>query len=286
MKIMITGRSRRISDHICEHLEHETNFEFIRCWADKEAFTTLVQKEKPTVIIICLGYESTDSIVVYDYLGDYVKTRPVAIIVAANDQDTIVFSENTRLRKVSYIPTKPIPYNILYSKLETIEKKLKAIVQIDETIEDDFDDSYEPDTDITENEIGIPAPISSNTDKKKILIVEKNPDQIILIRQYLKDDFKVYITRSCPDAYDFLEENKVDLVLLDYSLTELEITLFLKRIRVPLKHMHLPIIILSDKNTKDNVIRVLNSFNPQAYLTKPIKKPELISKIKEILNEN
>lgn len=57
LKVMLTGRNRRIAMNIAEHLTEDRGYLVVKCPASKEALFQMVPIEMPQVVIICLGNE-------------------------------------------------------------------------------------------------------------------------------------------------------------------------------------------------------------------------------------
>lgn len=297
LKILITGRNQRVSDEISEYLEQDGKYELSKCWAGEAAFKKLFLLEKPSVIIICLGYESPDSVRIYDSLGDYIKTRPVAIIVVANGKDAGIFSANTRLRKLNYL-ARPVSHSLLDTKLKIIEKKLEAMNQILEEIqerEDSEEDTSENDRELTDGRTesltdaddgkgGSVQGMTHENRKKRILIADDDHEEIIALRQYLRDSFDVSVVMSGADALRFLESHTADLILLAYAMPDMNGPLVLRRIRESVVNADIPVAFLSKITDRNKVISALTKLKPQGYIVKPVVKDNLIAKVTQLLS--
>ena len=97
LKIMVTGRNRRIATDICEHISSEREYSTIKCPPTKSAIFEMSLSELPHVVIICAGDESADSVKAYDVLRETVKIGALEIIIVANDEDRKAFMNNSKL---------------------------------------------------------------------------------------------------------------------------------------------------------------------------------------------
>ena len=116
----------------------------------------------------------------------------------------------------------------------------------------------------------------------KILLVEDN----LNIRESLEYSFKVkninLISKSnIKDTLSFLEDNKVDLIILDVTLPDGNgFDLY----KSELSKMNIPVIFLTACDTEENIVEVLN-MGASDYITKPFRPLELIARINKILHK-
>ena len=63
--------------------------------------------------------------------------------------------------------------------------------------------------------------LENGDDKKRILIIDDDPGYISLLRGWLKDDYKVFMSTSGEMALEWLSKNCADLILLDYEMPDI-----------------------------------------------------------------
>jgi len=85
------------------------------------------------------------------------------------------------------------------------------------------------------------------------------------------------------EAFETLDSHTVDLVLLDWSMPGLSGIDFLRKIRVMEKYADLPVIMVTSKATKGNVIEALKT-GATDYIVKPINAKLFAKKISKIFN--
>lgn len=116
----------------------------------------------------------------------------------------------------------------------------------------------------------------------KILLVEDN----LNIRESLEYSFKVkninLVSKSnIKDTLDYLENNKVDLIILDVTLPDGNgFDLYKNQI----KNMEIPVIFLTARDSEEDIVNALD-MGASDYLTKPFRTGELIARINKILNK-
>ena len=114
--------------------------------------------------------------------------------------------------------------------------------------------------------------VSEGINKKSILIVDDDPNYMSLIREWLKDSYKVSMATSGLRAMKWLgAENKVDLILLDYEMPVTDGPQVLEMLRSDEETKHIPVIFLTGRGDKESVMSVM-SLKPQGYLLKTISR--------------
>jgi len=116
--------------------------------------------------------------------------------------------------------------------------------------------------------------------KKSILIVDDDPNYMSLVREWLKDNYKVSMATSGLRAIKWLgADNKVDLILLDYEMPVTDGPQVLEMLRADEDTRNIPVMFLTGRDDKESVMKVLE-LKPEGYFLKTIGKDELISKLK------
>ena len=116
--------------------------------------------------------------------------------------------------------------------------------------------------------------------KKSILIVDDDPQYLSLVRQWLKDDYKVSMANSGLQAIKFLGKNKVDLILLDHEMPVTSGPQVLEMLRNDEETKKIPVMFLTGKSDKESVMAVV-ALKPEGYFLKNIQKEELLEKLQE-----
>ena len=116
--------------------------------------------------------------------------------------------------------------------------------------------------------------------KKSILIVDDDPQYLSLVRQWLKDTYKVSMANSGLQAIKFLGKNKVDLILLDHEMPVTSGPQVLEMLRNDEETKKIPVMFLTGKSDKESVMAVV-ALKPEGYFLKNIQKEELLEKLQE-----
>ncbi len=119
---------------------------------------------------------------------------------------------------------------------------------------------------------------------KKIAVVEDNPDNMLLVRTILEDDYEIIEYVSGIEALTGIKDNLPDLVLLDISLPEMDGVTVLEKLRAEDNTKDIPVIALTAHAMVGDREKYLDlGFND--YISKPIVDLEqLINTIETCLN--
>ena len=116
----------------------------------------------------------------------------------------------------------------------------------------------------------------------RILIVDDDPSYAKIVREWLKDRYKVDIVTAGMQAITFLlkvpEDAKVDLILLDYEMPVVDGPQVLQMLRQDSATADIPVIFLTGNSTREAVSRVME-LKPEGYILKTTRKAELLEYI-------
>ncbi len=120
----------------------------------------------------------------------------------------------------------------------------------------------------------------SDTNEKKILIVDDEKNICELIRLYLeKEGYKTVLAYDGEQALSVFEEEKPDMVLLDVMMPKADGWQVCRTIRAK---SAVPVIMLTAKGeTIDKVLGL--EFGADDYIVKPFDPKELVARIKAVL---
>ncbi len=124
--------------------------------------------------------------------------------------------------------------------------------------------------------------------KKSVLIVDDDPAYAKIVREWMKESYRVDIVTAGMQAISFLlkvpEENPVDLILLDYEMPIVDGPQVLQMLRQEEATAHIPVVFLTGVSTKEGVSRVM-SLKPDGYILKSTTKEELLIFLHSKLNK-
>ncbi|MCR5733965.1 MAG: response regulator [Lachnospiraceae bacterium] len=223
-------------------------------------------EQLPHVFIICLGDETSETVQAYNILKEAVRQGDMPVIVITNDEDRKLFLKYTELKSMFFL-SRPLSLYALYEMLMDIEDKIDA-------------NKGKNAWDFTEY-------INENPEKgiirKHILVVDDDTEQLINIKEQLKEFYDVTVVKSGDVAFRFLEKKAVNLILLDYLMPEMDGPAVFGRLRDDPVLRKIPVIFLTGMTERETVIKTLTELKPQGYIVKPAKKSELVAKIIDVL---
>lgn len=118
---------------------------------------------------------------------------------------------------------------------------------------------------------------------KKILSIDDSVSTLTLVRETLREEYKVYVVTSGADALAFLEKQRPDLILLDFYMMGLDGVETLEKMN-ELPGFDIPVVMLTSISTKpleENCRRL----GAAAFLPKPFLPEELRKTIQEIFEQ-
>lgn len=124
--------------------------------------------------------------------------------------------------------------------------------------------------------------------KKKILIIEDDAILISVLADNLsREGFDILKAHTGRDGFSSAMINKPDLILLDIFLPDVDGFVILKKLRENEWGKHIPVIILTNSNSLNDISKFLESKDGfQEYLVKSDWKIEdVVERVKERLKK-
>ncbi|MDR0442496.1 MAG: response regulator [Treponema sp.] len=118
--------------------------------------------------------------------------------------------------------------------------------------------------------------------KKVILAIDDNVQQLKEFNVILSHRYDLRVVKSAAEALSFLNQNKVDIILLDIEMPNISGFEFLKDIRKIPSYIDVPIIIVSGNTGQDFFDKARNS-SAADVLTKPVVRDVLIETIEKYI---
>ncbi len=124
------------------------------------------------------------------------------------------------------------------------------------------------------------------SDQARILIVEDDPPLAELLRWHMTQaGFEVLVTADGEEALLLVEEERPDLVILDWMIESLSGIEVCRRIRRMSDFAALPVIMLTARSAEDDRLRGLET-GADDYVTKPFSPPELVMRVRAVLRRS
>ena len=116
------------------------------------------------------------------------------------------------------------------------------------------------------------------------LVVEDSPTmrQLIVFALRRLPTLKVTEADDGMDALKKLKAGKFDILITDINMPMMDGLKLVSMVRKDEVHKDIPIIIITTEGAQEDRQRAL-SLGANAYITKPIQAPQVISKVKDLL---
>ncbi len=122
-------------------------------------------------------------------------------------------------------------------------------------------------------------------EKLKILIVGDNKNNLVTLKTLIDENFNVDVieAQSALTALDLLMKQRIDLLILDVQMPDMDGFQLTELIRSRKKTDHIPIILLTAAYISDKFKQQGFELGVEDYITKPINYMTLIGRIKSYL---
>lgn len=111
--------------------------------------------------------------------------------------------------------------------------------------------------------------------RKEILVVDDDPMMLRSLYSWLNDSFNIHAANSGLAALEFLRQNDVDLVLLDYEMPLMNGKEVLQEIRTSTyENRELPVMFLTAKNDRETIKSIVG-LHPNGYILKSNSAAEI-----------
>jgi len=114
---------------------------------------------------------------------------------------------------------------------------------------------------------------------KKILVVDDEPNNLQLVRQILKDDYKLFFAKNGIEAISAVEKHNPDLILLDIMMPDMDGYETCRRLKENQLTKDIPIIFITAMNDVKDESKGF-SVGGVDYIAKPISPPIVRARVK------
>ena len=122
-------------------------------------------------------------------------------------------------------------------------------------------------------------------ERKKILVIDDSPTIIFFEKMMLSKDYHIIEAVNGKKGLDAAKKEKPDLILMDIMMPEMSGIEALEAMRASEEVKETPIIMVTTKGDPERVDACFK-LGCSDFITKPIDKIELTTKIKKYLNED
>ena len=137
-------------------------------------------------------------------------------------------------------------------------------------------------------EIEIPERIRKEKEPARseatILIIDDNKELLWMLKDILSDEYKVLVAEDGEEGLAVLKKETPDLIITDIMMPKIDGITLTKQLKNNKHTSHIPLVILSAKNTTDEKIEGIES-GADTYIPKPFNTQYLRTVIKQLINK-
>ena len=121
-------------------------------------------------------------------------------------------------------------------------------------------------------------------EQKKLLLIDDDPNLIVLVKDYLEfRGYQVITAENGREALEILEQQIPDLIICDIMMPEMDGYTFVEQLRQNSKTDWIPVVFLSAKGQSQDRVKGLN-IGADVYMVKPFEPEELVAQVESSLN--
>lgn len=123
---------------------------------------------------------------------------------------------------------------------------------------------------------------STENNEFNILIVEDNPELVMLLKNILSRKYNVITSGNGKEALEILNNHDIQLIISDVMMPEMDGYELCETIKNNIEYSHIPIILLTAKTTEQDAVDAYQS-GADAYIRKPFSMSVLQARITNLL---
>ena len=255
-KVLFTGSKYQSNEHLHDRIKAKLDCDYMEL--DEKLLTEAVEGGDVSLIVVHL------SGIPQDKKGELARVLhdmdKVPFILTGTREELHKYFERTEARILRYIMT-PIKLSDILSEIKRILRKVE-----------------EKDVDISELLEAESQVIVEKEPPKHILVVDDDPVVLRSMSNILNGLFRVSVVKSGYAALSFLDNERPDLILLDYQMPVCDGLQTLTMIRNLEGGADIPVFFLTGVDDAEMVKNAI-SLHPQDYILKSAGVSHLLQKI-------
>ena len=126
---------------------------------------------------------------------------------------------------------------------------------------------------------------NSPKDNKKLLLIDDDPNLILLVKDYLEfRGYNVDTAENGREALEVLDHLIPDMIICDVMMPEMDGYTLIKHIREEPVTNRIPVLFLSAKGQSQDRVKGLNE-GADVYMSKPFEPEELVAQVESSLKQ-
>lgn len=115
-----------------------------------------------------------------------------------------------------------------------------------------------------------------------ILVVEDNPELLLLLKYILSKKYNVLTSKDGNEALDIIRDNDIHIVISDVMMPIMDGYSLCNKIKESIEYCHIPVILLTAKVADEDIVDAYNN-GADAYIKKPFSLNVLNARIINLL---
>lgn len=260
-KILIAGKNNIIIDDFFDCMDAE--FDVLSTSLRYKDMTEHLTMFEPDLFVYCLYNETSDDCKKLIEFKRRLSKQNVYLVFIGDAEDCNALQLQTN-NMAELVLTKPL----------TAEKIKKELLEYLDQIQA-----------MKEEMLRMQAELAKKAEedrRKHVLVIDDDPRQLTVIKEYLHEQYDVATAISGRIAYRFLEKKQTDLILLDFEMPDENGPEVLQHLRDEKYISDVPVIFLTGATEKEKIQQAL-ALKPQGYLLKPVDREKLIGNLQKFL---
>ena len=144
-------------------------------------------------------------------------------------------------------------------------------------------------TEFESSEYDTPKPLTysqhSEVERNKeyqLLVVDDNPQVLLMLKDIIPERYGLHLSNSGSDALKILDKEKIDLVISDVIMPEIDGLELCQRIKDSIETSHIPVILLTEKAEIEHRIEGLQ-VGADSYIPKPFHPDHLLVRVEKLI---
>ena len=122
-------------------------------------------------------------------------------------------------------------------------------------------------------------------DHKRLLLIDDDPNLILLVKDYLEfRGYEVITAENGREALEVLERDIPDMIICDVMMPEMDGYSLVKHVREDARTSWIPVLFLSAKGQSQDRVKGLNT-GADVYMVKPFEPEELVAQVESSLKQ-
>jgi DNA-binding NarL/FixJ family response regulator len=122
-------------------------------------------------------------------------------------------------------------------------------------------------------------------DRKRLLLIDDDPNLILLVKDYLEfRGYEVLTADNGKEALHLLSQNLPDMIICDIMMPEMDGYALIENVRQDQRTSWIPVLFLSARGQSQDRIKGLN-LGADVYMVKPFEPEELVAQVESSLKQ-